>query len=294
MHYAYPSQRLQDWLSQCWVMFRGQPVDLADVAWLAAPFGDVDVIADTYVERLAADEDLVVERNATAGLLPSMRELLGDDARRLDPRVAAFYEHTAEHDLDVWSEWCGAFRPFAVLIHHLYSRRLQQLNLPLRPLDTARGLSSEIIRLCERTTGRPRYTIWFRRLKATGRVIYSGIYMTTTLPDGRRCAKIAFPLPRGNATVVMAPEVDARGALHLVSSGERFGDPGFYFLLRDAKGQHWAQYIRSFREHITVFVDDEDVLRTDHHLSLWRRPALHLHYRIDRRPAPAALTSRTG
>ena len=90
--------------------------------------------------------------------------------------LAAFYEHTTEHDLDVWSEWCGAFRPFAVLIHLLYSRRMQQLNLP-----------------------------------------------TTTLPDGRRCAKIVFPLPRGNATVVLAPRVDADGALHLESSGRGFG-----------------------------------------------------------------------
>jgi hypothetical protein len=287
MHYAYPSQRLQDWLSQSWVMFRGRQVERRDIAWLDGPFGDVDVIADAYVERLAADEDLVVERNASAGLLPSMRDLLGADVARLDPRVAAFYEHTAEHDLEVWSEWCGAFRPFAVLIHHLYSRRLQQLNLPLRPLDTARGRSSEIIRMHERTTGRLRYTIWFRRLKATGRVIYSGIYMTTTLPDGRRCAKIAFPLPRGNATVVMAPRVDEHGALHLESTGRRFGDAGFYFLLRDAKGAHWAQYIRSFREYITVFADDDGVLRTDHRLTLWKRLALHLHYRIERRSASA-------
>lgn len=285
MRYAYPSQRLQDWLSQRWVMFRGRRIDLADVAWLAAPFGDVDVIADTYVERLASDEDLVVERDVAAGLLASIRDLLGDEAPRVHPQIAGFYEHTAEHDLDVWSEWCGPFRPFAVLIHLLYSRRLQQLNLPLRPLDTARGLTSEIIQLRERATGRLRYTIWFRRLKGTGRVVYSGIYTTTTLPDGRRCAKIVFPLPRGNATVVLAPRIGENGALHLESSGRGFGDAGFYFLLRDANGAHWAQYIRSFREHLTVFVDDEGVLRTDHRLSLWRRVALHMHYRLTRRPS---------
>jgi len=61
------------------------PVDLADVAWLAAPFGDVDVIVDTYVERLAAAEDLVVERHAAAGPPPSMRGLLGEDVRRVHP-----------------------------------------------------------------------------------------------------------------------------------------------------------------------------------------------------------------
>jgi hypothetical protein len=115
MHYAYPSQRLQDWLSQCWVMLRGRRVDLGDVAWLAGPYGDVDVIADAYVEGLAADEDLIVERNAAAGLLPSMRDLLGDDVRRLDPRVAAFYEHT-DHRLSLWR------RP-ALHLHYRIDRR---------------------------------------------------------------------------------------------------------------------------------------------------------------------------
>lgn len=283
MRYAYPSQRLQDWLAQCWVMLWGRRIELADAAWLAAPFGEVDVIADAYVERLAADENLVVERDATAGILESMRDLAGDDAARVEPRVAAFYEHTAEHGLDVWSEWRGPFRPFAVLMHRLFSRRFQQLNVPLRPLDTARGFTSEIIRLCERTTGRPRYTVWFRRLKETNVVVYSGIYMTTTLPDGRRAAKIVLPLPRGNATVVLVPRVDAEGALHLESSGAGFGDAGFYFLLRDGAGAHWAQYVRAFREYLRVYVDDDGVLRADHQMSLWRRPALQMHYRIERR-----------
>ena len=286
MQFEYPSQRLQDWLSQRWVMWRGRCVEPEQIAWLQGPYGDVDVIADRYIERLARDESLTIERKARrAGLVESMEEMLGPRAERLDERVRAFYEHTADHDLEVWSEWSPVFRPFAVLIHHLYSRRLQQLNLPLRPLDTARGITSEIVCLRD-STGRARYRVWFRILKSSGRVIYSGIYMTTTLPDGRRAAKIVFPLPRGNATVVMAASVTAAGGLELVSGGERFGDPGFYFLLRDRRGRHWAQYIRSFRERIRVYADHEGVVRADHSLSLWRRTALRLHYRIVG-PAPA-------
>ena len=112
------------------------------------PFGDVDVIGDRYVDRLAQAEDLVVERRTReAGLLQSIADLhlSAGDERRLHDQVGAFYERTADHDLDVWSEWSPLFRPVGGLLHRLYTRRLQQLNLPLRPLDTSRGIGSEIL-----------------------------------------------------------------------------------------------------------------------------------------------------
>ena len=281
MEFQYPSQRLQDWLSQRWVMARGRRVDPREIAWLFGPFGDVDVIADHYIERLASEERLAVERDAHgAGLLDSIEDLLGPDAARLDHRIRGFYERTSDHALEVWSQWSPLFRPFAVLINRLYSRRLHQLNLPLKPLDTSRGITSEVVKLREPATGRARYTVWFRRLRSTGQVVYSGIYAAGRLPSGERCAKIVFPLPRGNATVIMRPAVTAPGGLELISSGARFGDHGFYFLLRDKRRRHWAQYIRSFRERIHVYVDEDGVLRTDHTLSLWGRRALTLHYKI--------------
>ena len=64
MQFEYPSQRFQDWLSQRWVMWRGRRVTPDEIAWLLGPYGDVDVIADRYVERLAQDESLTVERRA--------------------------------------------------------------------------------------------------------------------------------------------------------------------------------------------------------------------------------------
>ena len=76
MRFEYPSQRLQDWLSQRWVMLRGQQVDPAQIEWLMGPFGNVDVIGDQYVERLASAEDLLVERDTTSsGLLESITDL---------------------------------------------------------------------------------------------------------------------------------------------------------------------------------------------------------------------------
>ena len=58
-------------------------------------------------------------------------------------------------------------------------------------------------------------------------------------------------------------------------------------MLVDRRGQHWAQFIRSFRERIEVFIDDEGVLRADHVLTLWRCRVMKLHYRMDRRAAAA-------
>lgn len=286
MLFDYPSQRLQDYLSQRWVMFRGRRIEPRDFDWLMGPFGEVDVIGDSYVQRLANEQGLIVERHVSgAGLLDSIASLaLNDTARaRLNAEVAAFYERTADHELDVWSEWSPVFRPFGGMLQRLYSRRLQQLNVPLRPLDTSRGIASQILKLRDPKMGETRHTVWYRVLKATGQVIYSGVYGTCRIPDGRTCVKVVFPLPRGNATVIMAISVGERGDLDLVSSGEGFGSPGFYFLLRDKRGRHHAQYIRSFRERIHVYVDDERVLRTDHTLTLWKRRVLQLHYKITRR-----------
>ncbi|MDA0990985.1 MAG: hypothetical protein O3A51_09565 [Verrucomicrobia bacterium] len=288
MTFAYPSQRLQDWLSQQWCICTGRRIDPDACRWLMGPYGNVDVIEDRYVDGLAAADGLVVRKNeAGFGLLPSMDVLnLNADCRtRLRPEIVAFYEHTLHYDLEVWSQWCQFFRPFAGLITRLYSRRLQQLNLPLDPLDTAPGIRSQIYKLTDPSTGEDKHTIWYRHLKSNQHVIYSGIYSYCTLPNGQTCLKVIFPLPRGNATVIMRVEVDAKGALVLVSRGQHFGDPGFYFLLQDARGQHWSRYISTFHESIRVFVDAERVLRADHILYLWGHKALQLHYRIN--PAPS-------
>src|SRR5690606_30324510 len=119
-------------------------------------------------------------------------------------------------------------------------------------LEDAESLRSEIIALVDPATSETRYTIWFRTIESSGQVVYSGVYGTCTLPSGQTCVKAVFPLPNGNATVLMIPEVCANGDLALESTGRRFGDAGFYFLLRDSKGELWSQFVRSFRDRLTV------------------------------------------
>ncbi len=284
MHFAYPSQTFQDWLSQCWCIASGRKLDLEESKWLVGPFGNVDVIGDRYVADLAASEGLEVQKNLPGfGIIDPIESLnlSQKDKGRINPQIVDFYENTIDYEFEVWTQWCQFYRPFAGILASLYSRRLQQLNLPQRPLDTSRGIRSQIYKLVDTSTGRAHYTIWYRHLKSNKEVIYSGIYGTCQIPDGRTCLKVVFPLPRGNATVIMNPHVTEEGALVLTSKGARYGDPGFYFLLTDSKGKHFVRYLPSLQESIEVFVDEEGILRADHILNLRKCKALHLHYRIN-------------
>jgi len=289
--FAYPSQRLQDWLSQQWVVALGRRIEPSAMTWLAAPYGMVDTIGDAYIERLAASEGLAIERTASrsrgnggeAGLF-SIDELGLDEASagRLHPEIAAFYQGTTGFELEMWVLWSPWFWAGGNLLRRLYSRRLQQLNLPMNARETSRGLRSEIIRL-RTPAGEVRHTIWYRLLKSTGEALYSGLYGIVDLPSGARCLKIVFPLPRGNATEIFSIAVGPTGDFLLDTGGRRFGDPGFYFQLVDGGGHHHAQQIPSFRDRLRVYVDEDGILRADQVFTLWGRTVVELRYRMLRR-----------
>ena len=122
---------------------------------------------------------------------------------------------------------------------------------------------------------------WIRTLRENGRVIYCGAYATCEVPGFQgKCLKVSFPLPNGHATVILWPKVEADGSLVLTSSGNRFGDPGFYFVVHHKKGW-FARYVRAMRERIHVYAGDGDV-RTDHELQVFGKTFLRLHYRLTR------------
>jgi len=274
---------LSDWITQRWVQVTGRRVSLADHPWLEGPVGDVDSIGADFFRRFAARSGLdVVATRPDDGLLDDFARLAGPDCdpRRVDPRVAAFYETTARYELDVWSQWCGAFRPFGGALAAIFSRRLRQLNVPLSALDTRLGITSDLVRLADRS-GRVVCTAWVRDLVATKRTLYAGSYSTCVVPGfAGGCVKVVFPLPNGGAVVIMRPESDADGSFTLRSSGRRFGDPGFYFYVQETPGRGWARMVRTFQETIRVYVDEQGVLRTDHDLRIWGVRFLRLHYRM--------------
>ncbi|HET7896145.1 MAG TPA: hypothetical protein VFL47_00700, partial [Flavisolibacter sp.] len=243
---------LQDWITQQWVKLTGRRFHPQQDSWLTGPVGDTDIIKDKFFRRLAQQEHLDIRENrANTGLLDSFESLKLTEAenRLLHPRVREFYEKTSNYDFDVWSEWCGFFKPFGWLLSVLFSRRLQQLNLPLRSLQASKGMKSSIVKLVDQKTGQSKWTIWYRILKETNHVIYSGVYTTCSIPGHpENLLKVVFPLPNGNATVIMRREILPGGALKLSSDGKRFGDNGFYFTLTNHRGKHWARFVRSMHE----------------------------------------------
>jgi hypothetical protein len=220
------------------------------------------------------------------GLVGSIQDLAGPDfdPGAIGPRIADFYERTSAYELDAWSEWSAALRPFGWLLAFLFSRRLQQLNVPLSPLDTAQGMTSQVLRLADPETGVVVYAGWLRELLGTGHVLYAGTYSVCRIPgDDGSCLKVVFPLPNGNAIVLMKPENAGDGSLALVSRGRDFGDPGFYFVVHGTDGSAWARYVRALRETIRVYAGAYGEARADHVLSLWGVTFLRLHYRLRRK-----------
>ena len=130
-----------------------------------------------------------------------------------------------------------------------------------------------------------RWTGWFRRLVEDGRVLYTGFYTSQVIPSHTgACVKVVFPMPNGNATVILRPEVGEGGALILDSDGAGFGNVGFYRMQRFGRGDALTVWkIRSLKERFRVYLDSERVLRCDHAIRFLGLPVLHLHYRIQRK-----------
>jgi hypothetical protein len=222
------------------------------------------------------------------GLLDDMHRLAGPnfDAERLAGPVIDFYERTATWRLEVWSQWCPAAWPFGWLLSTVFARRLQQLSLPLRPLDNALGMDSRVVAL-RGDDGAQLGAAWLRTLRSTGAQVYSGWYGTARLPntDGPS-VRVAFPLPNGSVTIFLRPEVRPDGALLLTSPLGKFGDDGAYLIVARADGHSgWARRV-PLAERFVVWVDEEGVLRTDHSLSLWQVAILRFHYRLEHSAGP--------
>lgn len=277
---------LSDWTTQRWVQLTGRRVDLEEMPWLAGLVGPTTGIGRDFFARVAGREGLEVRRGgADRGILADFAALRGPkfDPDAVHPSVAAFYQATSAYEMDAWAEWCGAFRPFGGLLAAMFSRRLQQLNVPLSPLDTSRGVTNEVLHLADPASGEVRYTAWVRELLGTGNVLYAGSYSLCRVPgyDGP-CVKVVFPLPNGNAVLIMRPVAHPDGSFSVVSAGRGFGDPGFYFTVHTPRGVY-ARYLRTLQESIRVFPGEGAGIRADHVLTLWGTRFLRLHYRLQRR-----------
>jgi hypothetical protein len=283
MRFAYHKQKIQDWFTQQWIIVWGKRIESKTVPWMMGPFGKSDWISDEFVKELAQDEGLVIERNVQSqGLIPSIK-LLGlneDELEKLSKCVIDFYQKTSEYNLELSVSWNIVFKVLGNIVKMLFSKRIDQLNIPTENISSSEEINSEIITLTDPDSKEIKYTIWYRTFKKTGQALYSGVYSTCTLPSGRSCIKAVFPLPKGNATVIMSPSIGRNGELQLFSSGKEFGDPGFYFLLEDSKGDLWAQYIRSFRD-LLIVTSDKEKISAEQTLTLWNKEVVRFNYEIN-------------
>lgn len=271
-------------LASAFIMFLcflfGRRISAADFPWLDGPTGPPRIGSDFH-RSVAAKAGYAVAHGADLGLLPDMSALKGDafDAAQIQPEVREFYEHTARYHLDVWSQWSPLFWPFGWALITFVSRRMEQLNFPMYPLETARGMSSEIEQLVD-GSGQVVFTSWLRRNLESGLVIYSGFYTTASPPGQGPCVKVVFPVAGGNATVLLRPVAQPDGSFKLISAGRRFGDPGFYRVTDSGHGRRRVWYVRGFTEVFHLYAEPDGSVRTEHFLRWWGLQVLHLHYHI--------------
>jgi hypothetical protein len=281
MNLAYTMQNFQDWFTQQWAILWGRKFNPEEYPWLIGPFGELDGIGEEFIQQLATKENLEIIRNRPSkGLLSSILSLnlKNDEMSTLSPNVINFYEKTSNYNLELDIKWNPIFKFFGFLVNRLFSQRINQLNIPLNN-NHHEKLSSEIIELLDKNTDEVKYTLWLRKFVKTGQVIYSGIYGTCQLPNNQTCIKAVFPLPKGNATVIMKPSVGKNNELILDSSGKKFGDAGFYFLLNDSKNNFWAQFIATFKDKLVIREENNHLIATQT-LRLWKLKVSEFNYNI--------------
>src|SRR5271154_587543 len=271
-----------EWGIEILVRATGKRVPKTDTAWLNCFLGQPGRIGTGIYERIAAEAGLRIETPGDAGLIPDFAALRGPSFNpyAVRPEIRDFYEHSAQYQLEVWSEVSLAGRFFLWLLVEFISRRMDQLNFPISSLEVAKGMSSEVIQLLEPGSGRLIATGWLRRLKSSGNVIYAGLYSTVQIPgEENPCVKVTFPC-RGSANVYLSPVQHSDRSFGLDSSGSAFGRSGFYRIIASGPDLRRVRYVKTLHELFHVYVDAEGVLRTDHKVSFLGITIIRLHYKM--------------
>lgn len=287
MEFASIKQHFQDWVTQQWVILSGKKINATEYNWLLGPFGNTTGIGNKLISQLAKDENLEIDKtNRPKGILTSINQLnlSQSELDKLSKEVIDFYENTSNYDLDLIVKWNPFFKIFGILLKILFSNRIEQLNIPMNNNNAFKEMNSNIIQLVDRDSKQLKRTVWLRTFKKTNQVVYSGVYETCQLPSGTTCIKAIFPLPNGSATVILQPSVGNDGSLILQSSGKKIGDSGFYFLLKDSKGNLWTKYIKSFKDSLTV-ISVNGKMKANQVLTFYGVKVLTFQYEINKTPS---------
>lgn len=288
-------QRRIDRMTQLWARATGRRIDESAHPWLDGPNADGRGVGERFFERWAAEHDRVVREPDDAGLIADLEQLRSPafDPDRVHPNVRDFYERSARYALDAWSEWNPLLKPAAAAVRALFGARLQQLNVPLRPLETADGMTSRVALVSRLDSDGPEFAAWTRTFESSGMTIYAGAYSTCMPPNaGGPCVRVVFPLPNGRAVVILEPHNEPGGAVALRSRGAAFGDPGFYFVTYNGRGKSFARYVPEMTESIVVTRRDDGRVFGDHDIRFYRRSLATIRYRLTPRQADSQQPSR--
>ncbi|MBE7646770.1 hypothetical protein [Tenacibaculum finnmarkense] len=282
MEFASIKQNFQDWITQQWVILSGKKICSKEYEWLLGPFGNTNGIGEKFINQLAENEYLEFsESEVSKGLIKSIDQLdlSSTELNKLSKNVIDFYENTSCYEFNLKTKWNPFFKIFGYLLKIFFSNRIEQLNIPMNNNKDIKGMNSNIIQLIDRKTKKLKRTIWLRTFKESKQVVYSGVYETCAIPNGNICIKAMFPLPNGNATVILQPSVGDNGELILKSAGSKIGDSGFYFLLKDKNGNLWTKYVKSFKDNLTVSFDKGEI-KANQKLTFYGLKVLSFEYEI--------------
>ena len=174
MGIAYKKQSFQDRITQQWVILFGNRIDKIKHQWLLGPFGETNGIGLKFIKQLAEKEHLTIDNQTEKrGLINSINELnlSENELGSLSQNVIDFYEDTSNYDLELKVRWNPFFKIFGILLRIIFSKRIEQLNVPIQSIKDPTGLTSEIILLCDSKTKEIKRTIWLRSFKSTGQIL---------------------------------------------------------------------------------------------------------------------------
>lgn len=103
MSVPHRKQKIQDRITQQWVILFGKKINTKEDNWLLGPFAETNAIGLKLVHQLAEKEQLIIESRENAGLLQSIHQLnlSESELKRLSKSVIDFYEHTADYKFDM-------------------------------------------------------------------------------------------------------------------------------------------------------------------------------------------------
>ena len=261
---------------------RGIAVPMEDISehWIGSIFGGSEAIGANFFERRATDEGLLFQKNRPdTGLISDFNALKNPDftPEEVDPTIVDFYQNTSNYDLTLRTKWHIPFNGLAKFMGRFYAEPMQQLNIP-HPRAKNNNLTSEIQQILDPQTEQVQNTAWVRTDNDSQKVIYAGDYSMTQLDYGLNVVRVVFPIPNGNATVILRPENQPDGSFKLISEGEAFGDPGFYHVTSE-DGIAYANYLPRLKQAIHLNKPhDEPDLATNHDFTLGKKRLLHLEY----------------